>query len=234
MNEKILNVVFDECDYAMIKFSLLNYLKANTDNQNSLNIGEFSCVSLDLNICDIKNDFYRGRVEAFSMLYEPYKIDKHETEEIVNQRLKEFENILQKAREGYKLRMWTSNSVCAKCGFYYLVYQLKDIDVEIEEYHTDLKFFSDLDRIKLTIQKPNIKEICDMWEKLLENDTGLRILKYGKVINVPIDYYDDLIRKTMPKKKISVDRLCGYVLARIKGFIQPYFISDRIRKLYKK
>ena len=252
INEKVVNVTFSGGDQGTVKWLLYKYLERNSAKSSSKEtrtlkrekdlskIGEHLCCELELNLGEINKDFHKGRIDVLSMMYMPFGCDEDEIKEILKDRLDQVDKIIQRAKRGYTLRLWTSEGSYDRCGYYYLLDKLKNVDANIVECHTDLNSWSqigvdDLANFELKdrrVDKKEIEEISQKWLMLVENSLDLRILKDDELVNASSDYYDDVIRRLMPKRKnIKAHTLCGNVLQKIDAYIQSYFIMDRIFKL---
>lgn len=252
INEKVVNVTFSGSDQGTIKQLLYKYLERNStlfsskevgtlkrgENASS-KIGEHLCCELELNLGEINKDFFKGRIEVLSMLYMPFGCDEDEIKAILDDRLDQVNKIVQRAKRGYIIRLWTSEGSYDRCGYYYLLDKLKNVDANIVECHTDSNSWSqigveDIANFELKdrkMDKKEIEEISQKWLKLVESSLGLRVVKDDELVNVPSDYYDDVIRRLMPKRNIKAHTLCGNVLQKIEPYIQSYFIMDRIFKM---
>lgn len=236
--EKLINITFGNSDNGIARHFLLNYINGR---KKQVVKGEMGSIVFDLDVGFISGDFYKGRYDTTAMHLVPFGCKKKDIKATIKEMIDATDDIIQKAREGYKLRIWTGNASYIKCGYYFLMNKLKDIDVEIEEWGVDSESWCQLDFDLHDSYEPNIKQISkrekislsNKWDKLLKEDKGLRVVKNGKVINVEMDYFDDMIRKQMPNEEINTWQLCGKVLGDYGKYIHMEYIMDRIYKLIK-
>ena len=236
--EKLINITFGNSDNGIARHFLSKYIN---ERKKEVAKGEFVCCDFNLDLGFISGDFFKNRYDIMSINLKPFGCKSKEIKEVAQGMLDKIDNIVQKVREGYKLRIWTGNASYIKCGYYFLINKLKEIDVKIEEWGVDGESWCQLDFDLHDTYEPNIKQItkrektslANKWDKLLEDDKGLRVVKNGKVISVAMDYFDDRIRNQMPNEEINTWKLCGRVLADYGKYIHMEYIMDRIYKLIK-
>jgi len=240
--EKLINIAFGNSDSGNIRQFLLNYI-----NERKKNVVKGEQVSLDfsLDLGKISGDFIKNRQETLEMTGLPFEFEENDIKEITQSYAEKIEYVIQKAREGYKFRVWTSDACFVRCGYYFFMDMLRDIDVDIEEWYINMGTWSNLDyelydTFEPTIKRPSQKEkeeYSNKWQHLKENETGLRVVLDGAVVNVSEDYYDDKIRSKMPKNDtINTWKLCGRVLGELgeKGiYIHMEVILHRIYLMIK-
>ena len=61
------------------------------------------------------------------------------------------------------------------------------------------RFMMDAPKQVVEISKERLMEYDALWKAMIDNPTGLRALKEGKVVSVPEDYYDELILSLPPE-----------------------------------
>ena len=73
-----------------------------------------------------------------------------------------------------------------------------------DEYYVSISslgpgFMKDAVKSIMEVPKDRMLEYDGLWKAMTDNPTGLRALKDGKAISVPMDYYDDLILSAFPE-----------------------------------
>ena len=73
-----------------------------------------------------------------------------------------------------------------------------------DEYYVSISslgpnFMKDAVKSIMEVSKERMQEYDGLWKAMTDNPTGLRALKDGKAISVPMDYYDDLILSAFPE-----------------------------------
>ena len=73
-----------------------------------------------------------------------------------------------------------------------------------DEYYVSISslgpdFMKDAVMNVMEVSKKRMLEYDSLWKAMTDNPTGLRALKDGKAISVPMDYYDDLILSVLPE-----------------------------------
>lgn len=73
-----------------------------------------------------------------------------------------------------------------------------------DEYYVSISslgpgFMKDAVKSIMEVPKDRVLEYDGLWKAMTDNPTGLRALKDGKAISVPMDYYDDLILSAFPE-----------------------------------
>lgn len=61
------------------------------------------------------------------------------------------------------------------------------------------RFMMDAPKQVVEVTKERLMEYDALWKAMIDNPTGLRALKEGKVVSVPEDYYDELILSLFPE-----------------------------------
>ena len=73
-----------------------------------------------------------------------------------------------------------------------------------DEYYVSISslgpdFMKDAVMNVMEVSKKRMLEYDSLWKAMTDNPTGLRALKDGKAISVPMDYYDELILSVLPE-----------------------------------
>ena len=112
-----------------------------------------------------------------------------------------------------------------------------------DEYYVSISslgpdFMKDAVKSIMEVSKKRMLEYDGLWKAMTDNPTGLRALKEGKAISVPIDYYDNLILSVFPedggfKRCVQVvgESLSGVAIE--EDSIGDDFFFDRLIRLSK-
>lgn len=161
-----------------------------------------------------------------------------------------FDQIIETAKREKELRIWFASSPRSRCGFYYVVYSLQNIDcnIYVVEMPTNIGYREEgcdkswgeatpeearnclkLERL-LSIEERN--DISRKWEKLAGENAELRLNINGEVTSLPIDYLDEEIMSYAPKDKdFKLGQLVGTILGKCVHAVSDAFISDRIEAM---
>jgi hypothetical protein len=220
------------------------------------NSSEVVCLPLMLDIGDINQPIdseYRK-----NLILEMYTIngrDDFDTikglEEAWEKYLMELERLMNYASKGEHLRIWYSNAPYSLCGLSYvcnllLQYNCKVSVIKLPPYvqlsDNEMLFFTswnEMDAGKFYKFLPLEKELspCELrsfasdWTELKEENSTLRAFVNGKLIGVPEDFYDHIIRKEIPEGEFIMARLIGNALGKHPLGIGDWWYAKRINKM---
>lgn len=102
-----------------------------------------------------------------------------------------------------------------------------------------IAYFSDIEiqtsplknRYKLTYN--DIEQISEYWERLRNENTGLRILESGNPVSKPVNYFDRQIFEIAGNRFIDAMQLMGIMLARKESAFMLEFLTNRLYYLVK-
>lgn len=85
-----------------------------------------------------------------------------------------------------------------------LEYARKSLGWVYDDYYVSIeslgpRFMMDAPKQVVEVSKERLMEYDALWKAMIDNPTGLRALKEGKVVSVPEDYYDELILSLPPE-----------------------------------
>lgn len=233
----MLNVCFNESQCGMIKYILKEKV---TYSYTDLELGKIE-----------PTDFDEARKEWVDFCYHDWCLDA-EKEHIWKDQKKRFQHIIEAARQGEELRIWVSTAPFAKCGYYHLIYSLREVDCRIFVVEMPLNIGTRQDvydrswgeakpeemKTCLSLQKKiSLAEraaIAQKWIWLLEGNGELRLNINGKLTTVPADYLDDEILSYAPDGEFKMIELMGETLSNCKHWLNPEFIARRIWALVEK
>lgn len=136
--------------------------------------------------------------------------------------------------KGEKIRIWYDHSPSSMCGFCYLIDELywsmyaRDATIAAVCMNDDpvlgltsrslgsldLEQFPDLLQYERMLSVEDQRNIMHEWLETAKQQWPLRTVLNGKVVGVPIDFYDPLIRAFIPTEgEILPRRLLGDILA---------------------
>ena len=172
-------------------------------------------------------------------------------EEAWNKYLKEVERLKHYASQREDLRLWYSNAPYSLCGFYYACNLLKDYDckvsvVELPRYMQlsdhEIQCYSSWGEIaagkffrflplEKTLTTGELRSFAANWLDSQEDKSTLRAVVNGKVLGVPEDFYDHIIRKQVPEGEFTMGRLIGDILRKYSLGIGDFWYAKRINRM---
>ena len=220
------------------------------------NSSEVICLPFMLDIGDINmpiDSEYRK-----NLIMEMYTINgrddistKIELEEAWKKYLKEIERLKNCASKGEEFRLWYSNAPYSLCGFYYICSLLKEYNCKVSiiklpqhmqlseneiQFYTswneiDAEMFYKFLPLETALSSCELRSFASDWNELKEESSTLRAYVNGKVIGVPEDFYDHIIRKEIPDGEFIMARLIGNVLGKHPLGIGDWWYAKRINKM---
>ena len=121
-----------------------------------------------------------------------------------------------------------------------LLFFTRIVDVQLSD--NTMQFYTswgEIDAGKLYKFLPLEKELssCEIqsftsnWVELKEEKSTLRAVVNGKVIGVPADFYDHLIRKEIPEGEFIMAHLIGKIFAKYPLGVGEWWYAKRINKM---
>ena len=187
---------------------------------------EFCDINLNLALSDIADEkFYDGRLAYVHNQIVIYSGGKEsEAKEIVDNQLQLVDRIIDYAKNGYTIRFWCSHNNEDLCSLYYLMNQLRGIDCSIilldlpirirkanGRFIDKLRSWGQLypEQVGFAISQCNPhfvtveekEKYAQIWDRLKEENSKIRISTYSGIKSVPIEYYFRLIERNCPKNK---------------------------------
>lgn len=223
------------------------------------NSSEVICIPFMLDIGDINASIeseYRKKI-----IFDMYTINGmddnrvlEDLEGVWKRYLNEVERLKNYAAQGGNIRLWYSDAPYSMCGFYYVCsilreYNCKTFVIKLPQYlqlsHNTIQFYtswSEIDPGKfykfLPLQKElssyEIQSFTYNWDELKEEKSTLRAVVNGKLIGVPEDFYDHLIRKEIPDEDFIMARLIGKILGNHPLGVGDCWYAKRIKKMIEK
>ena len=165
--------------------------------------------------------------------------------------LNEIERLKNYAIQGESIRLWYSDSPYSMCGFYYVCnilrgYNCKVFIIKLPQYmqlsENTMQFYTSWDEIDagrfykfLPLEKElshrEIQSFSCNWAELKDEKSTLRAVVNGKLIGVPEDFYDHIIRKEVPNGASIMARLIGNILGKHPLGLGDFWYAKRIIKM---
>jgi hypothetical protein len=219
------------------------------------NSSEVICIPFMLDIGDINISIesnYRKKL-IFDM-YTINGMDDDSTlkvlEDIWEKHLSEIERLKNYAIQGEAIRLWYSDSPYSVCGFYHVCsilreYKCKVFAIKLPQYmqqEDNIKFHTSWGEINggkfykfLPLEKelssPQVQFFAYNWLELKEEKSTLRAIVNGKLIGVPEDFYDHIVRKEVPHGEFIMAHLIGNVLGKHPLGVGDWWFAKRINKM---
>lgn len=220
------------------------------------NSSEVICIHFALDIGDVNVSIeseYRKR-----LIFDMHTINGMDDNSILQdlenswkRYLNEIERLKNYAAQGESIRLWYSDSPYSACGFYYVCSILRDYNckvfvIKLPQYmqlsENVMQFYTSWGEIDagkfykfLPLEKElssrEIQSFTSNWAELKEEKSTLRAVVNGKLIGVPEDFYDHLIRKEIPDDEFIMARLIGNILGKHPLGVGDWWYAKRIKKM---
>lgn len=219
------------------------------------NSSEVVCLPLMLDIGDItvtvENEYRKKLIYDMYTIHGMDNMDISEFNHIWERYLKEIERLKHYAAKGETLRLWYSDAPYSICGFYYACnllrkYNCKVFAIKLPQFMQQeddaMEFYSSWGEIPagkfykfLHLEKElsfcEIRSFATNWDELRKERSSLREVVNGKVIGVPEDFYDHVIRKELLEGEFMMGSLIGNILGRHPLGISDWWYAKRIIKM---
>lgn len=165
--------------------------------------------------------------------------------------LKEIQRLKNYATQEECIRLWYSDAPYSLCGFYYVCNLLRQHDCKVSaiklpphiqlsdheiQFNTSWgeiaagKYYQYLPLEKV-LSPCEIRSFASKWIELQEDKSTLRAVVNGKVIGVPEDFYDFIIKKELPVDEFVMASLIGNIFGKYALGIGDYWYAKRINKM---
>jgi hypothetical protein len=209
-------------------------------------------IGFNLDIGDISGEIDgKERKDVFRKLWGRYSFDDSETENFFERQRQDLIKLKNAASNGKTIRIWKSNAPYSTCGFYYVCYILKDIDcdirvVELPEYkiisEKETVYYSSWGEVSAgklyeflplekKLSKSDKKIISAQWRTLIQENSPLRTNLNGRLISVPVDFYDPIIIENIPENEFVMARFIGKLLGEYRLGVADGWYALRIEKM---
>ena len=167
------------------------------------------------------------------------------------QRKRDRERLLEGGKHGEAVRIWYSSAPYSLCGFYDVLWQLRDCNCPVTALEMprwmpwedgtvqsclnwgelspgDWAAYLPLER---EIPQNVRRAIAMEWSQLREENAPLRAVVNGRLHSVGEDFYDPFIRAHIPDGTFRVAQLIGEVIGRHQLGIGDWWIAKRIQAM---
>ena len=220
------------------------------------NASEVVCIPFLLDIGDITvpidSDYRKNlMIDLYTITGFGDENTQKSLEDAWDKYLGEIERLKNYASQGEEIRLWYGNATYSLCGFYFACNLLKEYNCKISAiklpHHIQLsdteiqentswgeiaagKFYQYLPFEK-TVSACEIRFFASSWDELKEDKSTLRAVVNGRVIGVPDDFYDHIIRKEIPDGEFVMARLIGKILGKYPLGIGDWWYAKRINRM---
>ncbi len=167
----------------------------------------------------------------------------------ISREKKRMRQILSFAKKGEIPRIWVASEPRSRCGLYQLVYTLQDIAEKIfvvdfpddtgycqggkDRSWGEASFALATENVSLQRELTSDEKMhfSKCWERLVAENSELRVNENGEIKSVPIDYLDKEILLFSPEGVISFIGATGEILGRTKHIISDSFVIGRIEAM---
>ncbi len=162
--------------------------------------------------------------------------------------LEDTQKVMDLLKSGEDLRIWTGNMPHLECGLAHLCYSARNSSSKlytvkcpdnkpIDKYGNTHWVNINPDycrRYEELIKELSVDErdrYCKIWQSLTKENSNLRILKDGKIISVPDDYFDAMIRAEIDKGYKTHTELLDNCMQDLPEFVHHAWLCYRIEVL---
>lgn len=155
------------------------------------------------------------------------------------------------AKNGEAIRLWWSDAPAEACGFYAINSLLQDCrgkvsGIKLPRYVTDSdttvrrysgwgevmprEFYRFLP-LETEITPAERQAVAADWQELKRQNAPLRAMVNGKLMSVPEDFYDHLIRAHIPPSDFKLAKLIGMIMSKNRIGVGDWWYVQRINKM---
>lgn len=155
------------------------------------------------------------------------------------------------AEKGEKIRIWTSDAPAAACGLRHLLWEIRSCEgmvsvVELPKHwsngngtvtrYTDWGevhpgHFARFLPLERALDRDERRVLTDEWSQAINENMPLRAMVNGRLLGVPEDFYDYLLRRHIPDAPFLMARLIGDAIGRYQLGISDGWYALRIRAM---
>lgn len=162
----------------------------------------------------------------------------------------DFEKLMETAKKGGPIRVWYGDAPYSLCGFYFVCSVLKDYDCTLYEIKLPkivkkddcIVSYSGWEEVppgqlyqflsyERKVSPAERRYYADEWETLKKQNASLRAMVNGKLMSVPEDFYDHLIRKEIPDGEFRLGWLIANILGKYPIGVGDWWYHCRIKKM---
>ena len=155
------------------------------------------------------------------------------------------------AQNGEKIRIWTSAAPASACGLRHILWEIRACDCPVgvielpklwENDEGSVTSYTDWNEVQpghfsrfLPLERElslgERRVLAGEWRDAMQENAPLRAMINGRLLGVPADFYDHLLRRCMPQGPFRMARLVGETLAYYPVGIGDGWYALRIREL---
>lgn len=240
----MIDLVFNDSVKAALVFAK-NKLKAN--------IADVESLWLELDIGDISTlpDLSCREPVMRSILRGPENIDDEPSfSTLWESHQSALSRVIEAAQTGEPVRIWHSGAPFEVCGFCFAVSLLQSSPGPV----TSIKlppFFEEGDTIRvhdslacadaeqlaalLPLEQPlsltQRRNTAHLWRELMRENAPLRATVNSRLISVPADFYDHVLRRHLPDGKFPIVRAIGNAMAFGELGVRDWWYAQRLRAM---
>lgn len=160
------------------------------------------------------------------------------------------EEIIRAAKVEEQLRIWYSSCPESMCGYYHLIYNLKGIACDISSIKMpkntcredgfdswiDLQYSADIKNYLALAHRLDYserEELAAFWERLIKENTSLRLNINETITSVSEDYLDEKILMCAPVGQYKLSQHLANCLTKCRYGLDLGFYTGRIEALIK-
>jgi Protein of unknown function./Domain of unknown function (DUF1835). len=167
--------------------------------------------------------------------------------------VQELERLRSFAAENHEFRIWYSDAPYSLCGLYFACNLLNNYHsrvsiIKLPDYiqlsENEMQFFSSWGEVEpgkfyrflpleVSLSTCELNFFSSKWNELSDDNSSLRAVVNGKVIGVPEDFYDHIIKKQLPEGEFIMARLIGDILGNYPLGISDSWYAKRILHMIK-
>lgn len=221
------------------------------------NAGEVVCFSYLLDVGNIQESFdseYRRNFIFSRYTQSGWDNSQEFFDNIragIRRNTEEYDRFLEFLEKEEEIRIWYSHAPYSLCGLYWLCSKLYHATnriyvVELPEYrerenNTIVRYknwgeisaeeFSSFLPLQRELSENERRMFAHEWTELTEDNSPLRVAINEKIVGVPEDFYDFLIRKRITTEPIKEARLIGDILGRYPVNVSDWWYAARIEQM---
>ena len=244
----MIEVFFDESECNAMKMAL--YVS------NNPNVSQVICMPFVLSIGNIKTSIESEtrKKMIFNMSCREGGVENYTLESLEaswKRALRDMQRLTDYAAEGEIIRIWYSDAPDSVCGFHHVcsilrttnakvvaiklpqVVQLESDELQVLTTWGDLRaedFFS-FTAFEKELSSFEIEYFASVWDKLRAENSRLRALVNGRLISVPEDFYDGLMRNEIPDGAFMMSHLIEKIMTNHPLGVGDGWIATRIQKM---
>lgn len=165
--------------------------------------------------------------------------------------LKEIQRLKKYASQKESIRLWYSDAPYSLCGFYYACsilkeydckisaiklphyWKLSDTEIQVNAFWGEIpagEFYQYLP-LEQELSACEIRFFASHWDEIKQDKSTLRAVVNSRLIGVPDDFYDHIIRKEVPENEFVMAHLIGTILGKYQLAVSDCWYAKRINRM---